>query len=254
MARCGCAACLARRCTGDSRWVSIQWHAPIASVAALTAQPLAALPPYGCGVPFTGVERLVQENSTAGGHWCTTAPPDVSLRGAKRRGNLAVLGRITGRSRRKRSCLPEIATAPSGPRNDKSEGIAPLNLCRDHCQSARRSLSAATGPVGAVSHFNDSLFPAQVQRRERHAPPLQRAADARIIQQKQGRTGLGASLFFQLLIPPPAWACRGAYTWSSSRRGGCSHSRCSGTGGRRAACAARRPCTPGRSRAARRPS
>ena len=52
-------------------------------------------------------------------------------------------------------------------------------------------------------------------------------------QQKQGRTGLGASLFFQLLIPPPAWACRGACTWSSSRRGGCSHSRCSGTGGRR---------------------
>ena len=73
-------------------------------------------------------------------------------------------------------------------------------------------------------------------------------------QQKQGRTGLGASLFFQLLIPPPAWACRGACTWSSSRRGGCSHSRCSGTGGRRAACAARRPCIPGRSRAARRPS
>ena len=32
-------------------------HAPIASVAALTAQPLAALPPYGCGVPFTGGER-----------------------------------------------------------------------------------------------------------------------------------------------------------------------------------------------------
>ena len=134
-------------------------YQPIASVAALS-------------------ERLVQENSAAGGHWCTTAPPDVSLRGAKRRGNLAVLGRITGRSRRKRSCLPEIATAPSGPRNDKSEGIAPLNLCRDHCQSARRSLSAATGPVGAVSHFNDSLFPAQVQRREGHAAPLQRSIDA----------------------------------------------------------------------------
>ena len=92
------------------------------------------------------------------------------------------------------------------------------------------------------------------------APPgaacrsLQTPIEARIIQQKQGRTGLGASLCFQLLIPPPAWACRGACTWSSSRRGGCSHSRCSGTGGRRAACAARRPCTPGRSRAARRPS
>ena len=26
-------------------------------VAAVTAQPLAALPPYGCGVPFTGGER-----------------------------------------------------------------------------------------------------------------------------------------------------------------------------------------------------
>ena len=75
MARCGCAACLARRCTGDSRWVSIQWHAPIASVAALTAQPLAALPPYGCGVPLAGCERLVQGNSTAEVLWCTTAPP-----------------------------------------------------------------------------------------------------------------------------------------------------------------------------------
>ena len=225
------------------------------SVAALTAQPLAALPPYGCGVPFTGVERLVQENSTAGGHWCTTAPPDVSLRGAKRRGNLAVLGRITGRSRRKRSCLPEIATAPSGPRNDKSEGIAPLNLCRDHCQSARRSLSAATGPVGAVSHFNDSLFPAQVQRREGHAAPLQRSIDTPPTNNKNRDAPVSVRpCFFQLLIPSPAWACRGAYTWSSSRRGGCSHSRCSGTGGRRAACAARRPCTPGRSQAARRPS
>ena len=38
----------------------IKWYAPIASVAALTAQPLAALPPYGCGVPFTGSERLRQ--------------------------------------------------------------------------------------------------------------------------------------------------------------------------------------------------
>ena len=35
-------------------------YKPIASVAALTAQPLAALPPYGCGVPFTGGERLRQ--------------------------------------------------------------------------------------------------------------------------------------------------------------------------------------------------
>ena len=181
--------------------------------------------------------------------------PELSFRGAKRRGNLAVLGRITGRSRRKRSCLPEIATAPSGPRNDKSEGIAPLNLCRDHCQSARRSLSAATGPVGAVSHFNDSLFPAQVQRRERHAAPLQRSIDTPPTNNKNRDAPVSVRpCVAAYVILPPAWACRGACTWSSLRRGGCSHSRCSGTGGRRAACAARRPCTPCRSQAARRPS
>ena len=33
-------------------------------------------------------ERLVQDNSTAGGRWCTAAPPDVSLCGARRRGAL----------------------------------------------------------------------------------------------------------------------------------------------------------------------
>ena len=54
-------------------------------------------------------ERPVGSNSTAGGHWCTSRSPDVSLRGAKRRGNLAVPSRITGHSRRNRDCLPEIA-------------------------------------------------------------------------------------------------------------------------------------------------
>ena len=83
MARCGCAACLARRCTGDSRWVSIQWHAPIASVAALTAQPLAALPPYGCGVPLAGNER------PAGWQYLRhkfigAMPSSLSLRGGRR--------------------------------------------------------------------------------------------------------------------------------------------------------------------------
>ncbi len=65
----------------------LKWHAPIASVAALTAQPLAALPPYGCGVPFTGGERH------AGWHYLRhkfigARPPSLSFRGAKRRGNL----------------------------------------------------------------------------------------------------------------------------------------------------------------------
>ena len=35
-------------------------NAKVWGVAAVTAQPLAALPPYGCGVPFTGGERLRQ--------------------------------------------------------------------------------------------------------------------------------------------------------------------------------------------------
>ena len=65
----------------------LKWYAPIASVAALTAQPLAALPPYGCGVPFTGGERH------AGWHYLRhkfigARPPSLSFRGAKRRGNL----------------------------------------------------------------------------------------------------------------------------------------------------------------------
>ena len=78
-----------REGTSSSYKVPIKTYQPIASVAALTAQPLAALPPYGCGVPLAGSDRLVQSHSTAGGHWCTAALPDVSLRGAKRRGALS---------------------------------------------------------------------------------------------------------------------------------------------------------------------
>ena len=48
---------------------AVKTYRPIASVAALT-------------------EHLVQGYSTAQGHWCTARHPDVSLRGAKRRGNL----------------------------------------------------------------------------------------------------------------------------------------------------------------------
>ena len=54
-----------------------------------------------------------------------------------------------------RDCLPEIATAPSGPRNDKSGGLAPLNLCRNHCQPAWRSLSAATFFSRAAALHNE---------------------------------------------------------------------------------------------------
>ena len=52
-----------REGTADSERLSSKWHAPIASVAAVPAQPLAALPPYGCGVPLAGSERLVEGHS-----------------------------------------------------------------------------------------------------------------------------------------------------------------------------------------------
>ena len=63
---------------------------------------------------------------------------------------------------------PDTARLPRrfAPRNDKSGGFAPLNLCRDHCQSARRSLSAATDAIG-VCYFNDSRYKSAVG-----APPI----------------------------------------------------------------------------------
>ena len=83
-------------------------------------------------------------------------------------------------------CLPEIApqghflalraqgaTAPLGPRNDKSESFTPQNAYRKSCQSAWRSASAATDAIGAY-RFHGGLYGSGVRRREGHAPPLQR--------------------------------------------------------------------------------
>ena len=127
-------------------------YRPIASAAAVTVHPLAALPPYGCGVPLAGCERPVQGYSTAQGRWCTSTLPDVSLRGAKRRGNLAVPEWITGKPRRKRNCLPEIATAPLGPRNDNPGRLMPLNSPVQgghYPQGVRRIRKAAEPPTAA---------------------------------------------------------------------------------------------------------
>ena len=55
--------------------------------------------------------RGIQPYKGSGAPWY---PPDVSFRGAKRRGNLAEPGWITWYSRRKRNCLPEIATSAVG--------------------------------------------------------------------------------------------------------------------------------------------
>ena len=47
--------------------------------------------------------------------------------------------------RQKRSCLPEIATAPLGPRNDKSGNLAPRNHYCNTCNCQWRSMSALQG-------------------------------------------------------------------------------------------------------------
>ena len=71
-----------------------------------------------------------------------------------------------------RRCLPEIATAPSGPRNDKLGSLMPMNLRCMICKCTRRSLSAATDAIG-VYHFNGSRYESGVHCRERHAASLQ---------------------------------------------------------------------------------
>ena len=50
-----------------------------------------------------------------------------------------------GSYRRNRSCLPEIATAPLGPRNDKSGNLAPRNPYCNTCNCQWRSMSALQG-------------------------------------------------------------------------------------------------------------
>ena len=72
--------------------------------------------------------------------------------------------------RRKRNCLSDIApqghflalraqgaTAPLGPRNDKSGSLTPLNRYCNTCNCQWRSGNAATDAIGAY-HFIVSLY------------------------------------------------------------------------------------------------
>ena len=143
---------------------------PITSIAALTAQPLAALPPYGCGVPFTGGER----------HWQLQIPAHSADRTGSR--NCHCEGALRPWQSREGSydfaestllsgCVPRDCTpralpraSRSGrhvglrpPRNDKSVCLAPLNYCCNTRNCLRRSGSAATDAIGA-HHVNDSLY------------------------------------------------------------------------------------------------
>ena len=96
---CGGADSRARHCTGETNGPSLKWqmppnchceersdvaisgrHSQIVQAAVKTYRPIASVAAL--------TERLVQGYSPAQGHWCTARHPDVSLRGAKRRGNL----------------------------------------------------------------------------------------------------------------------------------------------------------------------
>ena len=88
-----------------------------------------------------------------------------------------------------RPSAAEIATAPLGPRNDKSGSIAPLNSCHQYCQPAWRSLSAATDAIGAY-HFIGSHYESAASRRARLSAPLQH-----YIALQKGRTCSPALLY-----------------------------------------------------------
>ena len=105
--------------TCNSYRLPAKTHKPIASVAALTAQPLAALPPYGCGVPLAGCERH------AGWHYLRhkfigARLPNLSFRGAKRRGNLLQSVTFSPRPTCYSTWYCEIATSAAPARNDTS--------------------------------------------------------------------------------------------------------------------------------------
>ncbi len=117
--RCRGAACRSRRNAADSYRLPIKRCAPIVSVAALTAQPLAALPPYGCGVPLAGSERHAGWQYLRHG-FNGMRLPGLSLRGP----NGAVA--ISGRQLRFRWGFPVIHSGTArlprrfAPRNDTS--------------------------------------------------------------------------------------------------------------------------------------
>ena len=102
-------------------------YQPIASVAALTAQPLAALPPYGCGVPFTGSERPASWQCLQR-KFIDATPSGLSLRGGRRptwqsRGGTADLYRLPGKRTRlvgERHASPGAALAVRTGRRENS--------------------------------------------------------------------------------------------------------------------------------------
>ena len=99
--------------------------------------------------------------------------------------NLAVPGRITGYFRQNRDCLPEIATAPLGPRNDKPLAFTVLSPAGSNRQySAGRGMPLpynARLEIGVLFILKSSVF---IIHLFLHAPPLQRTTDSPAISLK----------------------------------------------------------------------
>ena len=98
-------------------------------------------------------ERPVGSNSTAGGHWCTSRSPDVSLRGAKRRGNLGKAVAVSPVAfPRCGRVLRDCHVGRWPPRNDKSEAGAILTIAcsdRQHCAGRGMPLPTMKCPSAA---------------------------------------------------------------------------------------------------------
>ena len=167
--------------TCNSYRLPLKRHAPIASVAALPAQPLAALPPYGCGVPFTGSER--HGGLQVVGHFRRTRRRSgLSFRGAKRRGNL--LQQLTNSPQP--SCYStgysEIATSAVPPRNDTSGGaVVHQRPPAVEFPCAGRSLSAATPHTSAFPILTIACANRQCPMGRRGRRPLQRPTGSLVL-------------------------------------------------------------------------
>ena len=140
-----------REGTSSSYKVPIKTYQPIASVAALTAQPLAALPSYGCGVPFTGVERPVGTNNWYAISLKWYVPPNYHCEA-----NSILTPTCT-------KCRCSAGAGCPLPYN----GVCGRRQCAQICCCQRRSLTATTDAIGFYV-FNGSLYELQVPSRDCH--------------------------------------------------------------------------------------
>ena len=119
-------------------------------------------------------ERPVGSNSTVGGRWCTSRSPDVSLRGAKRRGNLGKAVAVSPVAfprcgRVLRDC--HVGLRP--PRNDNSGAFAILTaVCTDcKCVAGPGCPLPYNGRCGRRSATKPAACKALRERRYRRKLP-----------------------------------------------------------------------------------